>query len=246
MSTLPDTEKAFDDVRIADNYPDNSNNDPEDQLEDIELNGFQFVRTEFFAHTHEPSFTFYDGKVGVNTACVRKLPEHEYIQILINKETRMMVIRPCDEYDLFSFQWGHTKNGKRFPRQVTARLFFMKVCDLMGWNPQHRYKILGKLCRANGQFIIAFNLRDFSTYERSVTDNGKRKVSRTPVLPAEWKDQFGVPYEEHKKALQINMFDGYALFSLSEKAAGDQADSAETNTPPHPENRQEGGDHVVG
>ena len=98
-----------------------------DELEDIQLDGFQFVRTEFFAHIHEPSFTFNDGKVGVNTACVRKLPSNEYIQILINKETKMLVIKPCDEYDLFSYQWGHTKNGKRFPRQVTARLFFMKV-----------------------------------------------------------------------------------------------------------------------
>ncbi len=207
-----------------------------DELEDIQLNGFQFVRTEFFAHIHEPSFTFNDGKVGVNTACVRKLPEHEYIQILINKETKMLVIKPCDEYDLFSYQWGHTKNGKRFPRQVTARLFFMKVCDLMGWSPQHRYKILGKLCRANGQFIIAFNLKDFSTYERTVSKDGKRTVSRTPVLPPEWKDQFGVPYEEHKKALQINMFDGYALFSLSEKGNQETPDGIATDTLPKPTN----------
>ncbi len=202
----------------------------EDQFENIELSGFQFVRTEFFAHIHEPSFTFNDGKVGVNTAAVRKLPDCEYIQILINKETHMMVIKPCDEYDLFSFQWGHIKKGKRFPRQVTARLFFIKVCDLMGWNPQHRYKILGKLCKANGQFIIAFNLNDFSTYERTITMDGKRKVSRTPVLPPEWKDQFGVPYEEHKKALQINMFDGYALFSLTEK----DGQKAIEDTKPYP------------
>ena len=221
------TNSYDDDPRIPEHQPENSQDNSDDQLEDINLDGFQFVRTEFFAHIHEPSFTFNDGKVGVNTACVRKLPDHEYIQILINKETQMMVIRPCDEYDLFSFQWGHTKNGKRFPRQVTARLFFMKVCDLMGWNPQHRYKILGKLCKANGQIIIAFNLKDFSTYERTISADGKRKVSRTPVLPTEWKDQFGVPYEAHKKALQINMFDGYALFSLTEKS--DQV-KAENNT----------------
>ncbi len=233
ITIYEDDESYRNDLHKNDNQLDSSEETQEDQLEDIELNGFQFVRTEFFAHIHEPSFTFNDGKVGVNTASVRKLPNSEYIQILINKETHMMVIKPCDEFDLFSFQWGQTKNGKRFPRQVTARLFFMKVCDLMGWNPQHRYKILGKLCRANGQFIIAFNLNDFSTYERTITADGKRKVSRTPVLPAEWKDQFGVPYEEHKKALQINMFDGYALFSLTEKAEQEKKKDTETNTIHH-------------
>ena len=37
------------------------------------------------------------------------------------------------------------------------------------------------------------------------------------MFPASWKDQFGIPFEEHQKALQVNMFDGYALFSLSDK-----------------------------
>ena len=36
-------------------------------------------------------------------------------------------------------------------------------------------------------------------------------MSRTPVFPAEWQDQFGVPFEEHRKSLQINIFDNYAV-----------------------------------
>ena len=47
------------------------------------------------------------------------------------------------------------------------------------------------------EFIFAFDLKAVSTYERTITAEGKRKTSRTPVLPAEWKDQFGIPYEEH-------------------------------------------------
>ena len=195
------------------------------EAEEMKLNGFQFVRTEFLAHLHEPSFSFNDGKVGVNAACVKRLPTVDYIQILINRETKMLVVKPCDEFDLFSFRWCTISHGKRIPRQVTGRLFFMKVCDMMGWNPLHRHKILGKLCKANGEFIFAFNLKAVSTYERTIAEDGKRKTSRIPLLPAEWKDQFGIPYEEHKKALQINMFDGFALFSLGEKQqseAGDQ------------------------
>ena len=86
--------KTFEDEEACDKEPrspDSSPDTAEEQLDEIELNGFQFVRTEFFAHIHEPSFTFNDGKVGVNTACVRKLPDHEYIQILINKDTRIQM-----------------------------------------------------------------------------------------------------------------------------------------------------------
>ena len=50
-------------------------------IEDIEFSydGFQVVRGEFFAHTYEPSFTFNNNRVSVNTACIKKLPECDYI-----------------------------------------------------------------------------------------------------------------------------------------------------------------------
>ena len=149
---------------------------------------------------------------------MRKLPDVEYVQILIHREKQLLAIRPCGELDLFAFLWGCTKEGRRFPRAVTGRLFFMKVCDLMGWNPAYRYKVLGRLCRANGEQLFVFDLTAAETYERSVRDGeGKRKTSRIPVFPLEWKDQFGIPFEQQHQALQVSMFDGFTLFSLREQ-----------------------------
>ena len=52
------------------------------------------------------------------------------------------------------------------------------------------------------------------------SQNGeKSQASRTPVYPAEWEHQFGVPVEEHQKSLQIDIFDGYALFGMNDKSA---------------------------
>lgn len=213
-----------------------------DEQEQVDLTGFQVVRREFFAHMREPSIIFNDGKVGVNAACVRRLPDVEYVQFLIHREKKLLVIKPCDELDLYSFQWGNTKDGKRFPRQVTGRLFYMKICDLMGWIPQYRYKILGKLRQANGEYIFVFDLQSTETYERSITEQGKRKNSRIPVFPASWKDQFGIPFEEHQKALQVNMFDGYALFSLSDKENNAESNGSSLETSQN-ENRTGGSPH---
>ncbi len=193
---------------------------PEEEVieEEIDLKGFQVVRREFFAHTREPSIVFNDGKISVNTACVRKFPEVEYVQILVHREKKQLAIRPCEEEDLFSFRWGNTKDGKRVPRAVTGRFFCMMVCDLMGWNPEYRYKVLGRIRRANEERLIAFDLSSCETYERSAADGeGKRKTSRTPVFPLEWKNQFGIPFEEQHRALQINLFDGYTLISLKDR-----------------------------
>jgi len=201
--------------------------EPFEEDNELNLNDFEVTRTEFFAHTREPSFIFNDGKVGVNTACVRRLPDVDYVQLLINRNKRKLAIRACEEEDVFSIQWAKTKDGKRHPRQITGRMFFMKVCDMMGWNPQYRYKVLGKLVKANNELIFLFDLNSQETFERTINEDGKRKNSRTPVFPEEWKNQFGIPFAEHKKALQINMFDEYTVFSLTEKSTVNQTETQE-------------------
>ena len=189
----------------------------------LDLDDYEVVRIEFLSAMHEPSFTFSDGKIGVNTACVRRVPEAEYVQILVNAEAKKMAVRIAREEDIHSFQWAKTKEGKRFPRQVTGRILFMKIFDLMGWNPDHRYKIVGKFQKANEELLFVFNLNDGQVFERTVGEDGKHKASRRPVFPAEWKNQFGIPFSEHKKALQINLFDGYTVFSVKDMKKTDEA-----------------------
>ena len=207
-------------------------NNPHEEPEKIQLdlNEFEVDRSEFFAHMREPSFIFNEGKVGVNTACVRRLPEVEYVQLLINRKKQKLAVRVCKEEDIFSIPWAKTtKDGKRMPRTITGRMFFMKVCDMMGWNPDYRYKIVGKLVKANNELLFLFDLNSTETFERSIDKDGKRKASRKPVFPAEWKNQFGIPFAEHKKALQVSLFDGYTVFSVKDTTGEETEKEGETD-----------------
>lgn len=189
-------------------------------IEDIptfDLDSFQVVRREFFSHISEPSISFCDYKIGLNAACIKRMPDTDYIQFLVNRQTKTLAVRPCQESDLHSFQWCTTRGGKRKPRQVTGKMFFMKIFTMMDWNPDYRYKILGKLIRANGQYLFVFDLTSTEMYRRIVKEGEKIKTSRVPVFPAEWQDQFGVPFEEHRKQLQINIFDSYTVFGIKDK-----------------------------
>ena len=196
------------------------------------FNGFQIVRSEFFSQLREPAITFSQGKIGVNSACLKKLPNVDYAQILVNREKKMLAIRPCQESDIFSFQWCsyRAKDGKRQPRQVTGKMFFLKICTLMGWNLDYRYKILGKLIRANNEYLFIFNLQAAQTFVREEATEGKKaKLSRTPTFPGEWQNAFGIPFEDHQKALQINMFQGFAVYSIKDDSA---AAPVKPKTPP--------------
>lgn len=176
----------------------------------------EMLRSNFVSCQGEPAFTFNRLKIGVNTACVRKAMDHDYIQILINRAKKLLIVRPCEEEDIHSFRWCNWKDGKKYPRKITAKIFFMKVCDLMGWNPEERYRIIGKFVHSKGQEMCVFDLAAAEIFHRMTTEEGKNKTSSDPCYPFEWKDQFGIPYEGHQTALQINLFDGYAVYSVSD------------------------------
>lgn len=179
--------------------------------------GYQVVRGEFFAHMYEPSITFNNCKVSLNTACIKKLPTVNYVQILVNPEDMKLAVRPCQEDDKDSFLWCTEKNGKRKPKQITCRLFFAKLVSLMNWNPNYRYKMLGKIIKSGDEYLILFDLKATETYQKIEREGQKPKTSRTPIFPAEWQDQFGLPVEEHKKLLQVNIFKDYTVFGIQDK-----------------------------
>ena len=197
-----------------------SKNDEVWEMDDsFDYNGFQVVRREFFAHINEPSISFNNYKFYVNTACLSRFPNTEYVQVLVNQETKILALRPCSDRDRDSFAWCRDSKGKRKPKQITCRIFFGKIMSLMGWNPDYRYKLLGKLIQANGEYLIAFDLNSTEVYQRTTSEGAKPKTSRTPVYPASWQNHFGLPFEEHKKSLQVNLFSGYAVLSISDPAA---------------------------
>ena len=89
---------------------------PSNQMEvtdddSFSYDGYQVVRGEFFAHIYEPSFTLNNYKVSVNTACIKKLPDVEYVQILVNPIEKKLAVRPCREEEKDSFRW--CSSGKK-------------------------------------------------------------------------------------------------------------------------------------
>ena len=70
--------------------------------------------------------------------------------------------------------------------------------------------------RSNDEYLIVFDLTSTEVYKRTITEDQKVKTSKIPVFPQEWQNQFGLPFEEHRKSLQVNIFDGYAVYGFKD------------------------------
>ena len=218
---MSEVNDAFKGVLTVSNNPDTQQNP--DENADFSYDGYQVVRGEFFAHLFEPSVSFKNEKVSVNAACLRKLPETEYVQFLVNPTEKMLAVKPCREEDKDSFQWASGEGKKRKPKTITCRIFYAKLMNLMNWNPQYRYKILGKLVRTATDTLFVFDLSSAQTFISSKKDDPN---SRKAMYPEEWKNQFGVPYNDHQNTMNVSIFDDYAVFRINRDEEEKKEDSA--------------------
>ena len=191
--------------------------------------GYQVVRGEFFAHLYEPSLCFNRSKVYVNTGCLKRMQDVDYVQILVNADEKKLVIRPAGEDEKDAFLWCTIKNNVRRPKQITCRVFFAKIVNLMSWNADYRYKLLGKVIRSGEEKLVVFDLTATEIYLRKMKEGEKEKTARKPVFPAEWENQFGLPVEEHRKLLQVNIFNGYTVFGIKDNKKPVEDTSKEKN-----------------
>ena len=93
---------------------------------DFNYDGYQVVRREFFAHINEPSVTFNNCKFYVNTACLNRFPQVDYVQVLVNQESRILAIRPCRAEDRDAAPGAPTAPADANRNRSPARFFSPK------------------------------------------------------------------------------------------------------------------------
>ena len=194
---MENEERLFnlDNVLTADSFTD---------AETIDLSGFQVTRAELFSHNLEPSITLWPNRIKFNMACLRRFPGVKYIQLLINPEEKRIIIRPCEQDAPDSLRWavgGGEKDLKN--RDMICRIFAARVFDLMKWNPDYRYRILGKPAVCDDEYYFLFKLTDFELFMNSGSKKSKG------FLPNEWRNYFGIPANEHEDAYKVNSAEGY-------------------------------------
>ena len=178
--------------------------DEGEEQEVVNLAGYQVTKAELFAHSREPAVTVWDNRIKFNMACLRKFPGVTHIQLLIHPDQKRLIIRPCEPDAPDSLRWASGGGEREVKnRDMICAIFAQKLYELMGWNKQYRYKMLGKPAVYNNEALYLFKLNDFELF---VTNGSKKRRS---YLTENWRDYFGVPVEEHEEAYKIDLAEGY-------------------------------------
>lgn len=188
--------------------------------------GYQVVRREFFSHKFDPTLTIKSNGIIFNNACIARMEEVVYVQMLINPDSGKLVVRPCDEGARDAIRWCVARDDKRKSRQISCSMFTAKLYDLMGWETLYRYKMQGTRISYQGEQLYVFDLTSTEVYIPSTqegTDPDAKPRKKTTVrFLSDWRDSFGLPVQEHTQSTQINLTEGYDTVDTAQEETAEQ------------------------
>lgn len=189
------------------------------------FDGYQVVRREFFSHKFDPTLTIRSNGIIFNNACISRLDEVVYVQVLINPDTGKLVVRPCDEGARDAVRWCVAREDKRKSRQISCSMFTAKLYDLMGWETLYRYKMQGTRISYQGEQLYVFDLTSTEVFIPATQDSdssGKPKKKAAVRFLENWRDSFGLPVAEHLASMQVNLDEGYGTMDTMQGESAEQ------------------------
>ena len=192
-----------------------------ESLGDLEI--CQVVRSEFISPTFRPKMTFNFDSISFSGSCVRLFNCVEYVQLLINIDKKQLIVLPCEKTTKDSLKWCSFKGGKTVPRQNSCRIFGAKLYELMGWIPDHRYKVQAVYQKIENAELLVFNLEECEMIVPQFSEgaDGKRVRKVKRYYPEAWKESFGMTYREHKQSIAVDIDAHYMLHSACDGGVSD-------------------------
>ena len=190
----------------------------EAQNGELDLRGFEIVRSQFLGIANSISVTFTDNSLKFSAAGIRKLC-CEYVEILIHPEKKSLAVRPTKADNRLAFQWAKRTGVKFNIRQISALAFMPTLYELFGWKNGYRYRIHGTVIDVGSTRLLSFNTDEaemliprkaFETEETPLSAIGEKvdplgTKNETIAYPSSWAEAFGDEYYEWQNSLEATV-----------------------------------------
>lgn len=97
---------------------------------DFDLRNYEVARTQFFTTQRMMSVSFSYSDIKFSANCIHKLPNIEYIELLINPKEHLLAVRPSVKDSKNSIQWSKTKNGVIAARNISGAAFIPVIYEM--------------------------------------------------------------------------------------------------------------------
>lgn len=166
---------------------------------------------------YQPCINFTYKNITFSSSCFEKL-NTSYIELLVNPTLKMFAIRPVDPKKCRNaVKWYKYTNNSKSPRPINGNAFLPVLYQLLNWDLNNKYQIIGDIKTRNNDTIMFFHLKETKIFiskdspnvELNKIPSNTKPFTNGPkknivAYPKEWKNSFGkYYYERQAKELQL-------------------------------------------
>ena len=126
------------------------------QPNEINLEGYQVVRSQYFSRATEPTMTLWNSAVGFSANTHDALNNCECIHIMVNEKDKCIIIKPVNSKEQDAINWNKTKNKSA---RIECSAFTKQLYEAWGWDNTCRFRACGMLVQSDKKIMMLFNFQ---------------------------------------------------------------------------------------
>ncbi|MCL2224889.1 MAG: hypothetical protein FWB96_07980 [Defluviitaleaceae bacterium] len=119
----------------------------------------EIIRTQSFASANKTSVSISPSGLRFGVACIRKLPETEYVEIKVHPYEKILAILPCTKNHKNKIRWAKICDAGISVRAISAGAFLDTLYELFGWDREKRYRLRGEILRYDKEIAALFDAK---------------------------------------------------------------------------------------
>ena len=165
------------------------------------LESYELPPRTQFSMLNKPAVSIKHREMTFNMACIRLFEGVQFILPFTSRTRRRLAVATCSEEEAESVQWARINNkGAWANRTIVSEEYLHKVFEFMHWDPNCRYKVMGRVTNSDRGLILVFDLDEailFTTPEEYVDrSTGEVKKRTIKYYPDEYKERIGKSYKD--------------------------------------------------
>jgi len=181
------------------------------QKGDFDLRGFEITRLQFFDTPNRPMITFSENSIYMNSECIRKLKDRNYVELLINPIERKLAVRTTDKSNRHGFYCSKLHGGIYRSKGLASTPFRATIFSLLGWNIKYKYRIIGSCIEQGNDIVYIFEAENSEAFLNQQTITNPSDSDSEPIkpltsvgnkvraIPESWIENFGKGFYLHEQ-----------------------------------------------
>ena len=186
------------------------------QSGDYDFREYQVTREQFVPTTRRISASLTNEHIKFSRDAIDEFKGKQYIEILYHPFFEMMVVRASNKKNKHAIKWSVYDKDRYRSCRIRGTAFMPIIYDLMDWNKDDRYTLVGFVKEQSNSKILVFYTCDA---EKRIYQDNKIKIG----YRKDWTKGFGDKYLKQLSKTQA-MFNPDIEWKLDEKGVIANAD----------------------